>query len=365
MAGVTPLRVVHLVSGDLWAGAEVATLHLLRGLARRPELRVEALLLNPGPLAERLAAAGIPVRIEPERGRPFPALARAVRRALAGAGLVHAHRYKEDVLAALAGRPWLATQHGRPEPFSGAAALRMRVYRAADLAVRRLSARRVVAVSAEVAAWLAPRVGARRVALAWNGIEDPAPGGRPVPWQERPARVGVLARLTPVKDVALALDAVAACDGVALEIVGDGPERSALEARAAASGAGDRIRFVGFDPDPLPRLARWRALLVTSHHEGNPISVLEAMALGTPVVHPALGGVAEIARAPAGVAVAERSAPALAAALGRLLQAPGEGEAAAAAARARYLGAFTADRAAARMAEIYRELAPGAPSRPG
>ena len=112
---------------------------------------MRAVLLNPGELARRLEAAGVPVVVVSEAGRRFSALVAAVRRQLADADLVHAHRYKENLLAALSGRPWVATQHGRPE--RGMAELRSAVYRGLDRAAQRLSARRVIAVSAEVEAW--------------------------------------------------------------------------------------------------------------------------------------------------------------------------------------------------------------------
>ncbi len=360
------LEVAHLLSGDLWAGAEAATAHLLAALAERPELRVRALLLNEGELARRLRAAGIAVEVEPEQGRGFLALARAVRRRLAGCDLVHAHRYKEDLLAALSGRPWIATQHGRPEPFSGAAARRMRVYLALDRAAQRFSARRVVAVSAEVEAWLAARIGARRCALVPNGIADPQPRISPPAFAERPLRVGALARLAPVKGIELAIDAVAAAPGFELEIVGDGPLRGALEARAAASRAAARIRFAGFDPQPLARVAQWRALLVTSHHEGHPISALEALALGTPILAAPLRGVSDALAGQGGRCLPDRDPGRWAAALDEL-RAPEPGSALSRAARARFVSAFESRGAAARMAALYAELAPrasGARTRP-
>lgn len=349
-----PIRVTHVVSGDLWAGAEVATFHLIRALAARDDVAVEAVVLNRGELASRLSKCGVAVRVEPEAERSLRALVRAVRGHVASADLVHAHRYKEDLLAVLAGRPWVATQHGRPEPFAGRAAVRMHLYEALDIAARRVSARAVIAVSSEVEAWLRPRVGARRVRLAWNGIADPTHEVGLAPWAERPPCVGVLARLTPVKAVDLAIDAVAACPGVGLEIVGDGRERAALEQRAARSGAAQRIRFVGFDPAPLARLARWRALLVTSLHEGNPIAVLEALGLGTPIVHPGLGGVREISGPPAAVDAGGREAGCLASAIQGLTRDDALGAIASAAARARFLEAFTAEAAAARVVAVYR-----------
>ncbi len=348
------MLVVHLISGVLWAGAEVATFHLVCALAARSDCEVSALVLNRGPLFDRLREAGVCVSLESEAGRGFLSLARAVRDRVAGADLVHAHRYKEDLLAAASGRPWIATQHGRPESFRGSARLRAAIYRGLDLAAKRFSARAVVAVSDDVASWLRPRVGARKVSVVWNGIDDPAAGAAIGPWRSRALRVGVLARLVPVKDVGLAIDAVARTPDVELEIVGDGPERASLEAHVLRSAARERVRFVGIDPAPLSRVASWRALLVTSVHEGNPIGVIEALALGTPVVHANVAGVADVLGGCGGLAASDRSPGAVADALQRLVADDVAGEAASLAARARFLAAFRADAAAERMVAIYR-----------
>lgn len=346
------MRVVHLLSGDLWAGAEAATFELLVGLAGQDGIEARALVQNPGPLAERLAARGLLAGVEPEAGRSFAALVRALRARVAGADLVHAHGYKQDVLAACAGRPWLSTQHGRPEPLRGAARLRMAGYRALDRACQRWSARRVVAVSAEVERWLVPRLGREHVVRAGNGIVDPAPQGQVPAWGDRPRRVGALARLFPVKNLALAVQAVARVPGLELEIVGDGPEKPALEALARASGAGERIAFPGFDPEPGARLARWRALLVPSLHEGHPIAVLEALAWATPVVAGPLAGVAEILDGRGGWCLPDRTPETWAAALAGLVDDAGSA-AVGAAGRARFLEAHTAQAAARRIRAVY------------
>lgn len=353
------MKVVHLLSGDLWAGAEVATFHLLAGLAEAGGVEVSAVVLNEGELAARLAERGWLAGVEPEAGRPFFALARAVRARLAGADLVHAHGYKQDVLAALSGRPWISTQHGRPEPQRGAARVRMAASGALDRVLQRLAARRVVAVSGEVERWLRPRLGSARLVRAWNGIVDPCPDGRVTAWAARPRRVGVLARLFPVKRVELAIEAAARCADLELEIVGDGPEAPRLRALAKASGAGDRIGFAGFDPAPGARVAGWRALLVTSLHEGNPIAVLEALARGTPVLAGPLPGVAEILDGRGGWCLPDARPATWEEGLRRAVDDDGPGAAAAMAGRARFLEAFTAAAAARRIRAIYEEAVRG------
>lgn len=66
-----------------------------------------------------------------------------------------------------------------------------------------------------------------------------------------------------------------------------------LERRAATLGIADNVRFVGFQPDPYPYLASFDIFLMASEFEGFPISLVEAMAMGRPVVATDVGGVTE------------------------------------------------------------------------
>lgn len=353
-----PLRVVHLISADLWAGAEVATWHLLGALARRDDVAVRAVLFNQGELSRRLERAGVPVALIPEATHAFPGLVRRVRQSVAGADLVHAHRYKENLIAALSGRPWVATLHGRPEPRPAAATLVSDLSRSLDRFAVGHFARRAVAVSREVERHLATRMPAARITRAWNGIADPLAGAAPPEWSRRPATVGALGRLYPVKAFELAIDAVAGCEGVSLEIAGDGPERARLARRIDDRGVGDRVHLLGHVDDPRPLLARWRLLLVTSLHEGNPIGVMEALASGTPVLSADLEGVSEVLDDRGGWRVPSRDPADWA----REIHAHASGEdgaRASVAARARFLEAFTADAAAERIMDVYRDAVAG------
>lgn len=95
-----------------------------------------------------------------------------------------------------------------------------------------------------------------------------------------------LGRLVAQKDHVTLLDALARLRDRAwrLDIVGDGPLRNAVAARAAALGVADRITFAGFQPDPLPWLKRADMLIVSSRWEGLPAAPIEAMACGCSVV---------------------------------------------------------------------------------
>jgi glycosyltransferase involved in cell wall biosynthesis len=104
-------------------------------------------------------------------------------------------------------------------------------------------------------------------------------------------------------------------------LVGDGPERAALEALVARAGAG--VALLGSRGDAPDLIAAGDALCLLSEAEALPISILEAMALGRPVVTTDVGGTAEaVAHAETGLVVAPGDAHAAAAALARLAVQP-------------------------------------------
>ncbi|MFK7894509.1 MAG: glycosyltransferase [Myxococcota bacterium] len=350
------MRILHVISGDLWAGAEVATFHLLVALLRRG-VDVRCVVLNEGTLAERLQNAGVAVTLLDESKLGPVEILRGLRASAASAELVHSHRYKENALASFCGRPRVITQHGRREPFRGKSRLRSGL---ADfvggMAIRRAEA--VIAVSEEVEVELAsPRKG-KRLEVIWNGLPDPQPEISAASWGQRPRQVGVLARLVPVKALELAIQGVAGCPGLELEIVGDGPERERLQATARASGGAERIRFVGHDPSPLARVANWRALLMTSLHEGNPLSVIEALSLGTPIVHTPLAGVREMS-GEAGFEIPNRDPADWSARLADFVEDERRGESLSAAARTRFLDVLGDDACAEATLALYRSVLDG------
>jgi glycosyltransferase involved in cell wall biosynthesis len=103
-------------------------------------------------------------------------------------------------------------------------------------------------------------------------------------------------RITRQKALEIALAAVGAVDGVTLAIAGDGPDLERIGRETGARGLNGRVRFLG----PLERggvLTLFRAAdasLLTSSWENFPHTVVESLAVGTPVIATAVGGVAEV-----------------------------------------------------------------------
>jgi glycosyltransferase involved in cell wall biosynthesis len=136
--------------------------------------------------------------------------------------------------------------------------------------------------------------------------------------------------LVTAKGHDLVVRALIELPGVALVVVGAGPERAELEKLARRVGVGDRVQFLGERPHgELAELySAADVLVLASASEGWPNVLLEAMACGTPVVASDVGGVAEIVAAPeAGRILHERTPAAIAAAVKALLAAPPSREA--------------------------------------
>jgi glycosyltransferase involved in cell wall biosynthesis len=113
--------------------------------------------------------------------------------------------------------------------------------------------------------------------------------------------IGTVAALRPEKNIARLMRAFASLANGRLVIVGDGPERPALEALAVALGIAPRVIFAGHHQNTAPFYAQFDIFALSSDTEQMPLSVIEAMASGLPVVATAVGDV--------GLMVADENAP--------------------------------------------------------
>jgi glycosyltransferase involved in cell wall biosynthesis len=112
------------------------------------------------------------------------------------------------------------------------------------------------------------------------------------------ATLAFAGRLTAQKSLGRALEALAAVEGVSLVVAGEGPDREPLEQQARDLGLDRRVRFLGAQPrGRIVELFRAAdATILTSSWENFPHTVVEALAVGTPVLAMGAGGVAEVLR---------------------------------------------------------------------
>lgn len=213
------------------------------------------------------------------------------------------------------------------------------------------------------------RIPPERIAVIPNGIPlaPPRPGAREDARRALGAAAGErtivhVGRLSAVKNQRLALEALAALSEPAarLVLIGTGEDGPALEALAAARGLSGRVAFLGYRPDAAELLAGADALAVTSLNEAMPLSVIEAMAAGAPVVSTPWAGADEMLGGGAyGLVAADFSPAGFAAALGTLFADPAAARARAERAAAHARAEYDIRTTVRRHAELYRALSAG------
>jgi glycosyltransferase involved in cell wall biosynthesis len=262
-------------------------------------------------------SAGIPVHVIRERFAFDPAVVRAVSQLLEtyDPDIVQTHSVKSHFLMRLTGAyrrcRWIAFHHGYTLDN-----LKMRLYNQLD----RWSlpaARKVVTVCQPFTADLR-RVGVprERICTQHNAVRPFRPARREQIAALRTA-LGVpdhaqilltIGRLSSEKGQADLIQAVGMLRNqqpertVRLILVGDGPDRSRLEAIARRCGVYDWINFAGHQADVAPYYSLADVVVLPSWTEGSPNVLLEAMAAGLPIVATAVGGVPEIV-CPSGAAL--------------------------------------------------------------
>lgn len=346
-------------------------------LVERPDVELTAVLLNEGPLACELRRLGVPVTVIDEQQNSAVRIFIALTRWLRGhpVDVVHTHRWKETVLgtvaARLAGVPGvIRTVHGHREPLQGWPWLKYRFYEALDKWTLLCFADRIVAVSRHMAEGLEESgYKPEMVIRIHNGVD--LRRVRPVRARDDVRRelgidpatllIGTVGRLSAVKGQAHFLRAARLIlqkePGARFLIVGDGPLRGDLETSAKQLDIDDACVFVGARTDVYDLLIAMDVFVLPSLHEGMPMALLEAMALGTPVVATAVGGVPEIvAHRTTGLLVRSSDAHALAEACLELARDPHWAQTLAARGRRVVEEAFSHEQNGLALVKAYRSI---------
>lgn len=332
-------RVVHVVRSDGFAGVERYVCDSVNELAQRG-WAVEVIGGQPELMRAALApdVAFAPARTTSE-----------VARAIWASGVMpvlHTHMTAAEAAAAPLKRlrfdRWVTTRHfARPRGSS-------RLGRAASpLIARRVDVQ--IAISQFVA----------------DAIEGPSivvPNGVPAssqPRRERQRSVVMMQRLEQEKDTATGLHAWSlsglADGGWRLRIFGRGSERPALEALAAELGIAPSVTFEGFVDDPRRALAEAGIVLATAPAEPFGLSVVEAMAEGSPVIA-AHGGAHRETLSGDGIFFPAGDAEAAAAALRELVSDAAARDRLGSALRERHAAAFTVAAHVDRLEQLYEQV---------
>jgi glycosyltransferase involved in cell wall biosynthesis len=336
------VRVVVLTTSWPRTESEFAGRFVADAVERLRERGVELEIVAPGAYRDYGLAYG-PGMAANLRRRPWAAplllgsMLRATRRAGRAADLVHAHWLLTAAVARFAGRPFVVTLHG-----SGSAGRfsDVELARRAPWLVRALlrPARVVICVS-ETVADSVRAAGVSGVVAIPNGVRIPEEVGPPA----EPPEVLYVGRLSPEKNVDTLVEALGDLN---LVVAGEGPLRDLVPQALGAVPHAEVERL----------LERASVLVAPCEREGFGLAAAEAMAFGRPVVAAAGGALLElVADGETGLLVPPRSAPALRAAVLRLLADPDLRARLGVAARERARARLGWDAVTERTLEVYRQ----------
>ena len=303
--------VVHIASGDLWAGAEVQLYYLARELHNDKGINLFVILLNHGILENKLRGLGIDITVLDERKLSSLQIFLRIFSYLKKnrPSIVHTHRQKENVLGSIATLFYgkaksLRTVHGSSESQLGLLQLYKRFFRFMDWICGRLIQDAIVAVSAPLAEELAQRFSAKIICIVENGIDidelkNKTTESINLPGPAAVIRVAIVGRLVPVKRIDIFLDIARALNEqqpgrYAFYILGDGPLLTMINNKIEQLGLNHVVFMLGFLPNVAAYLSKMDILLITSDHEGLPMNLLEALTLSVPVVAHAVGGIPQV-----------------------------------------------------------------------
>ncbi|WP_320823136.1 glycosyltransferase [Reinekea sp.] len=298
----TRLKVLHIISGDLWAGAEAQAGTLLKQL--KPLCDVSAVLMNDGELANRLRTCGIEVTILDESSHSTWQLFKLLRSHIKKIkpNVIHTHRQKENILGALANATTvrarcIRTAHGAPES-SGhwKITLQTTIERWTSLLFHDL----IIAVSDDLKDKLTCQYPENMIRVVFNGVDIAdlrASAGVAEFKTAQPAmhHIGIIGRLVPIKRVDLFLQAAALFKRDQLlhhrfHVIGDGPLKKQLMVQTEALSIQDTVTFHGHRNDVPSYINSLEMVVMCSDHEGMPMVALETLALGKILVMHHTGG---------------------------------------------------------------------------
>lgn len=306
---MTKIPVVHIASGDLWAGAENCVFQLIREQANDPLLHVSAIILNPGQLARQIQTLGVDVDLidESTNGIIKILIKAFLLLRKKSPAIVHTHRRKENIVGSICalvtpGLVSLRTVHGGQEITVKRFSI-SRIINFVDFACAKWIQKSVIFVSDELRERERQRFSVGHAAIVENGIDveqirklssEPKRSST-----DSRSQVYLYAgRLTRVKRIDLILDAAAELSksdrGISFLIAGTGPLEESIRTFVKSHRLEDTVSVLGFRSDISNIIRESDALLITSDHEGLPLVALEAMALETIVIYRPVGALDDV-----------------------------------------------------------------------
>jgi len=303
------MKVVHIASGDLWAGAEAQIFTLLSTLKKRDDIQLHAIILNPGELAQRLNGIDIATTVLDESKLSSLDIFLALRRLLTNIkpDVIHSHRKKENILATMANLttircPSVSTIHGAQEHAFILRQAHRQVSNTLNWLCLRFFTKTIVSVSEELTETLSATYPRKMIATIPNGLDIEAITQSANTFDPEYAKgklhIGIVGRLEPVKRIDIFLETAAILLAEQpdplwqFHVIGDGNLKEELVTQAHHLGITKQVTFHGHSNHSHSHIKALDLLVMCSDHEGLPMTALEAIALRTPIAAHRIGGLA-------------------------------------------------------------------------
>jgi len=313
---IEPIRVLHIISGDLWAGAAVQVYHTLSALNRSHRFYVVCVLFNDGILKTNLEKLNIKTVLLDETKLNSLGMVLRLKELIQTEKphIIHVHAVKEHFLGKvstlLSGQriPIVRTVHGNvgsPRRLALRKFFRVSLVAELDYFLIKNLAEAVIAVSKDMENGFLARKLRGKVWQIYNSIntsefhfETNTHVVREKYGVNDRFWIGTAARLVEVKNQRMLIEAGKYLfeKGIhfKMSIFGNGPLKQDLERLIEKYELGDRIFLHGFEPEIHSVLNALDVFAICSLNEGLPMALLEAMYMRTPVVCTGVGGMKEI-----------------------------------------------------------------------
>ena len=275
--------------------------HLATRLARTEDIKLLVVLLNSGQLEEHLTQQGVEVCVLDESLLSSVLIFKQFNNIVKGfrPDIIHTHRAKENVIggltAKLHGCKSVRTVHGASEFDANLIQFRRFIFKQLDIFAGRLFQQKIIVVSDELKQKLSVSFSQAKLTIInncvdINYIDTKASEPSNIHVDDNKFNVAFVGRFVPVKRVDIFYNIAKAtvianpASDCVFHMIGDGPLYEDIAQRIAEDALGERIKQYGFVANTAPLLKQMDLLLFTSDHEGLPMTLLEAMALGVPVL---------------------------------------------------------------------------------
>lgn len=301
------INVCHMISGDLWAGAECQFYHLARAFSGSQQVNLSVISFNEGILSFKLRQSGINADIIDERKLNIFQSIRGIMRILRHnkIDILHTHGYKETFLGKIAAsisnvKAVLRTHHGK-----GVLEGTFK-HRCIEKLNGRFFTDYNVSVSDDLLNYLEKIEQFKNIITIHNRIDPNSIIVRKKPCLVKSELgipddiplIGTVGRLVPIKGYSHFIEgAKRVLDSGHMAffvIVGEGAMMNDLQLEVNNTGCHEYIKLIGFQKDIYEIINAFDLFVMTSLHEGIPMVLLEAMCLGRPVIATNVGGIPEV-----------------------------------------------------------------------